>query len=143
MGLLAVTAANCIVTGTYGKTLCQLGETVTAGQVLYQKASDSKFWKAKANGTAEESGYGVTMAIALGGGVASQFVGGLTSGTITSGATHTKGYTVYLATGAVTPGSFTETEADLTTTMYKTYVGYATTTAIMSVSFNATGITIT
>ncbi len=140
MSALAVTANNCIVTGTYGKTLCQAGETVTAGMVLYQKSTDSKFYKAQADGTAEESGYGVTMAIALGNCVANQFIGGLTSGTITSGATHTKAYTVYLHS---TAGSFTETEADITTTMYKTYIGVATTTAIMSVNFNATGITVT
>lgn len=140
MAALAVTANNCIVTGTYAKMLCQLGETVTAGQVLYQKSTDSKFYKAQCDGTAEESGSGVTMAIALAGGVASQFIGGLTSGTVTSGATHTKGYPVYLHS---TAGSFTETIADITSGYYVTQIGVATTTAIMNVSFNATGLTVT
>ena len=140
MAALAVTANSCIVTGTYATTLCQLGETVTAGAVMYRKASDSKWYLAQADGTAEESGSGVQMAIALANGVANQFVGGLTSGTITSGATHTKAYTVFLHS---TAGSFTETESDIGSTKYKTYIGYATTTAIMSVAFNATGVAVT
>ena len=140
MAALAVTANSCIVTGTYTAIVIQAGETVTAGMVLYKKSSDSKWYKAQADGTAEESGSGVQMCIALGNCVASQFIGGLTSGTVTSGATHTKGYTVYLHT---TAGSFTETEADVASTNYKTYIGVANSTAIMNVNFNATGIALT
>lgn len=140
MAALAVTANNVIVTGTYTAILLQCGETITAGQVLYQKSSDSKWYKAQCDGTAEESGSGVQMAIALGGGVASQFIGGLTSGTITSGATHTKTWPVYVHS---TAGSFTETIADISSGYYMTQIGRATTTAIMSVSFNATGLTVT
>ena len=138
MSALAVTANNVAPSGSFGKVNCELGATVTAGQVIYQKSSDSKWYLAQCDGTAEESGYGVQMAIALANGVANQWIVGLTSGTYTSGATHTKGYEVLVHT---TAGSFTETIGDVAvSTQYRTRIGYSTSTTQVAVDFLATGL---
>ena len=51
------------------------GETVTAGQAVYLKSTESKWWKMQCDGTAEEAGYGVPTGVALNGGAAGQPAG--------------------------------------------------------------------
>jgi hypothetical protein len=138
MAELSITAASCLATGTHQKTFGQAGETITAGMVIYKKASDSKFYKAQNDGTAEESGSGVDMGIALGAATASQYLVYLTSGTITIGATVVAGTQYYVGPTAGMIGEY----SDIATggTKYVTFIGYATSTTIIAVAFNATGI---
>ena len=135
MADISITAANVAATGTFQKQPVQFGETVTAGQVVYLKSSDTKYWKAQADGTSEEAS---AAGICLGGAAANQYGVILTGGTITIGGTVVKGTPYFVSTtaGGICP------HADLASTNYVTLIGFATSTAIISVSFSATGVTI-
>lgn len=108
------------------------GETVTNGMAVYLK-SDTLYWKAKNNGTLAEYH---AVGIVLSGGTANQQGVILTSGECIIGATLVVGQTYILSAnfGGVCP------IADLASTRFLTYIGYASTAAILRVGFNATGI---
>lgn len=112
------------------------GETVTAGQSVYKKSTDGKWYKAQADGTAEESGVGVTTGIALNGGAVDQPAVVQTSGTINIGATATVG-TIYCVSG--TAGGIAPW-ADLASTNKVTILGYGSTTSALLLDVNPTGI---
>lgn len=138
MAAIAVTATSVVPSGsTYTKQVVTWGTTVTAGQVVYQKVSSgSLWWPAQADGTQEESGYGVTMGYAMSGGSVNQLGVILTSGTVTCGGTVAAGE-VYFVHG--TAGSF-GVRSELASTNYVTTIGQATTTAIINIAFNASGV---
>ena len=117
------------------------GETVTAGMVVYLKASDSKWYKAVATsgGTAEQSGSGVVMGIAMCGGAASQPGVVAVGGTVTIGGTLAAGVFYYVS--QTLAGKFS-LPADLGSGDYVSIIGYATTTAILKVAPVATGLTL-
>lgn len=99
------------------------GETITAGQVVYKKSTDSKWWKAQCDGNAEESGVGVPFGIAVTGGAAGQFIVVCTGGgTVTLG-TGTAGtlYVVAATAGGIAPIS------DLVSTNKLTILGWGIT----------------
>lgn len=133
MADVTVTAANVKPVGT-SRTVqtVLLGETVTQGQPLYLKAADSKYWKADADTLAEAAAEGI--AITPGG--ADEYAIMLTAGTINMGGTLAVGqvYVVSTNAGGVAPYS------DLGSGDYVTILGVATTTAILNVDLNATGI---
>lgn len=133
MADVTVTAANVKPVGT-SRTVqtVLLGETVTQGQPLYLKAADSKYWKADADTLAEAAAAG----IAITPGVADDYAIMLTAGTINMGGTLAVGqvYVVSTNAGGVAPYS------DLGSGDYVTILGVATTTAILNVDLNATGI---
>ncbi len=133
MADVTVTAANVKPVGT-SRTVqtVLLGETVTQGQPLYLKAADSKYWKADADTLAEAAAAG----IAITPGVADDYAIMLTAGTINMGGTLAVGqvYVVSVNAGGVAPYS------DLGSGDYVTILGVATTTAILNVDLNATGI---
>lgn len=136
MADITVTAANVLfVSGTKNK-IYDAGETITAGMVVYLKASDNEWYKAQKDGTAAESGSGVSLGIALNGASDGQPLAVCTAGVVNMGATLTVGetYIVSATAGGVAP------IADVST-HYLTILGYAGTTANLTLDLNATGIT--
>lgn len=109
------------------------GETITAGNSLYKKAADGKFWKAQCDGTPEEA---ACEGIALNGAAPNQTVAYVSAGTVTIGATTSKAttYVVSATAGGIAP------QADLIATNRISYVGYATdATGTLIVSRRLTG----
>jgi len=111
------------------------GETVTAGQSVYRKASDRRWWKAQADGTAEEAGSG-GLGIALGGGAAGQPAAVATAGDVTIAATVVNGmvYVISAAAGGIAP------HADLIAGQRVSVVGYGKPTGLIQLDCNPTGI---
>lgn len=139
MADISITAANVAKgTGAVVVNNYPAGESVTAGQVVYLKSSDSKWYKAQADGTSEESGYGVQRGIALHASAANQPLVVQTAGLITIGATVVAAteYVVSATAGGIAP------HADLASTNKYTRVGYATTSAILMVEMNPTGVAV-
>jgi hypothetical protein len=134
MADITVTAASVLYTsGPQGTKLA--GETITAGQALYVKASDGRVWKAQADGTSAEA---TVVGIALNGGVAGQTItyagdtavlniGGTTAQAVV--------YALSATAGGVCP------VGDITTTgHYYSLLGYATsTTGGMVLTLHNTG----
>jgi predicted transcriptional regulator len=109
------------------------GETITAGMAVYLKSSDSRLWKAQADGTAAEAAF---VGVALNGASAGQPVQVQSGGEITIGATVAIG-TVYVV--ATTAGGIAPV-ADLISTNYVTVVGVGTTAAILTILPIVSGI---
>jgi hypothetical protein len=105
------------------------GEALTAGQLVYRKSSDGKWYKADCNSATAE--VRVASAVALTGSAAGQPVVVQRSGSVTIGATLTAG-TVYYLSG--TPGGI-RPAADNTTGDYPQVVGIATSTTVLSLNF--------
>lgn len=144
MATLSITAASVTVaaSATATKLVVQAGETITGGMPIYKKASDGLWYKMQADGTAVESGSTLDtttqVGISLGGGTAGVWFVVCTTGPITIGATVVVGTHYYIHATAGLIGLF----SDLASGNYITDIGYATTTAIISVAFNATGLTL-
>lgn len=136
MADLTITAANVKVKGsTTTVQLVQVGETVTQGQSGYLKSSDSKYWKADADLSAEAAAAtGIFMTPAATDGYALIATGG----PIDIGATLTQGeiYVVSGTAGGVCP------EADLSSAERVTIVGVAADASTLNLNFLATGIAI-
>lgn len=134
MADISITPANCVKVA--GATVANgiAGESITAGQAVYLKASDSKLWKADANDT---SATAEVVGIALHAAAANQPLQYQTAGQLTIGATVAAAETYILSTtaGGIAP------VADLASASYLTRIGYGTTTAIIMVDIRATGVT--
>lgn len=135
MADLTITAAS-VLPGT-GADIAQgtAGETITAGMAVYLK-SDGKYWKAQDDGTVAESGSGTTIGVGLNGASAGQPVSVQRGGPITIGATVAVGtwYGLSATAGNISP------VADVASTNYATILGIATTTAIINLKPNASGV---
>lgn len=121
MADLTITATS-VVPGSGAVTQSgTAGETITAGQALYLKAADSKYWKAQCDGTTEES---TVAGIAVNGASPNQPVIFQTDGTLNIGATTAKttAYMLSATAGGICP------QADLVSTNKIVYIGYATAT---------------
>lgn len=133
MADVSITAAN-VAKGT-GATVESgiAGETLTAGQPVYKKASDSKMYKADANVTTAEA---TTIGVTLHGSLAGQPIQYQKGGEITIGGTIAVGgtYVVSATAGGIAP------IADLVSTNYLTYLGYARTAAILVLNIKVTGV---
>lgn len=129
---LSLTAANVVPSAGYQFTDGIAGETITAGQTLYYKETDSRYWKADSDSAT--SAVRVLVGIALNGASAGQPVRVQTAGSITIGATVTVG-TIYVLSdtaGGIMP------QADLETGDYVSIVGVATTSsAILMINRNS------
>ncbi len=136
MADITVTAAN-VLPGSDANVLTNYlaGETITAGMAVYLKSSDSRWWKAQCDSTAAEAG-SAGLGIALMGSSAGQAVAVQISGSITIGATvvATTQYIVSATAGGICP------IADIVSTNYLSLLGYGSTTAILIMNKNATGI---
>lgn len=136
MSDLSITAAN-VLYASGDKQGGIAGETITAGQALYLKASDGKLWKAQADGTAAEA---TAVGIALHAALANQPVTYAGNGcTLNIGGTTSKAtvYVVSAAAGGIAP------LADLTSTQYISHLGYATATdGSMVLKITNTGVVV-
>jgi hypothetical protein len=134
MAALTVTATS-VLPGSASQAEGVLGETATAGQCVYLKASDSRLWLAQADGTSAEA---QAVGILLTGGAAGQPAKYATSGAINIGATTAKvHYFVHTTAGGV------GLAADPTAGHYLTRLGYATATdGSFVVDIKATGVTV-
>lgn len=109
------------------------GETVSAGQPVYLKASDSRYWKADANASAEASS---AVAIMLHGADAGQPIKAQSGGQITIGGTVAVGttYIVSATAGGIAPIS------DLASGSYNVILGTAITTGIILMNVFNSGV---
>ena len=134
MADISVTAANVQLT-TLQATRKEVtyGESVTQGQAVYLKASDSKWWRADSN-AAESAGSG-GIGIALTKGAADDKGLIITEGYMNLGATLVAGQPYFVSSGAggICPA------ADLSSTEYTTYLGAATSASIINLKPHASG----
>ena len=136
MAAISITAAN-VVKGA-DATVVQTnlaGETVTAGQALYLKESDTRWWLSQSDGTEAEA---AVRGVALNGASAGQPLAVQTLGEITIGGTVAVGtfYAVGRTAGAIVPVS------DLANPDRVSLVGYGKTAAILVLKPTATGVSI-
>jgi len=141
---IVVTAASVLPiatpkTPTPGTGVIGEAGGVTQGQVIYKKSADGKWYLAKANGTAEQSGFGTSLGIAQGAGAVGQTIPIFSSGQYQLGGTLTPGLPLYLS--AANPGGITDTFGDLGAGNYTTQLGVCVTAANALLNFNATGVT--
>ena len=135
MAAITVTAGSVVPGSDANVATGFAGATITAGQVLYIDTANSNVLKlAQCDGTALEA---TVAGIALNGASSGQVVNYIKGGTVTIGGTTVAGtmYGVGTTAGDIIP------HADIATTNKVSYVGYATTTGILSVQINNTGIT--
>lgn len=132
MAELVITAANIIPVTGYSSQTAIAGEALTRGQVVYIKASDSKYWLAQHDGTAAEAG---AVGIALQDVAAGQPVQAITAGSLGFGAILTVGVTYCLG---ATAGAIC-VDADVGSSDYKTIIGVASTTSNMVLKIFASG----
>ena len=134
MADLVITAANVKAKGkTISTQLVQVGEAVTAGQGVYRKSSDSKHWLAS-NDVDEASA--TATGVALTGAATDGYIQMVTSGPMDVGATLSAGETYILT---ATAGGIAAI-ADLASTNYLTYLGYASDASTLQVWLKATGV---
>jgi hypothetical protein len=126
---LTVTAASVAPVAGAAIETGYAGEALTAGQAVYRKSADGKWYKADCNSATAE--VRVASAVALTGSAAGQPVVVQRAGSVTIGAALTAG-TVYYLSG--TPGGI-RPAADNTTGDYPQVVGIATSTTVLSLNF--------
>ncbi|WP_297842915.1 hypothetical protein [uncultured Roseibium sp.] len=134
MADLTITAAN-VVKGVGAKTEAgTAGATITAGQAVYRDSADGKYKLSDAD-SATAAVRGVR-GIALNGASDGQPLTILKEGLLTIGATLTAGTMYYLSDepGGICP------VADLATGDYPTAIGIATSTSVLDVKINESGV---
>lgn len=136
MADITITAANVIAGAGADTENGTLGAAVTAGQVLYKAAADG-LWYLADNNSATAAVRQAT-GIALNGGGIGQPVRVLKSGLCTIGATLTAGVAYYVSD---TPGGICPV-ADVGAGEYSCLVGIATTTGILDVRFQYSGVSL-
>lgn len=132
MADLSLTAGSVVADDGFSFVDGLAGETVLAGQVVYLKASDSKYWKAHCETSAATA---QTIGILLNGASAGQPVRVMTGGTVTIGATVVVGKPYYLSTaGLIAPVD------DLAQNDWVTHLGIATTAAKIALRIQVSGV---
>ena len=135
MADITITAANVLAqAGAQLQSGFALG-AVTAGQVVYRDAATQQFGLADNNGATATR---VPVGIALNGAAAGQPLTILTFGSIAIGGTMTAGVAYYLGD---TPGGICPV-ADLAIGETATLIGIATSTSILRVDINPSGVTL-
>jgi predicted transcriptional regulator len=126
---LSVTAASVVPGSGAVLETATAGEALTAGQFVYKKAADGKWYKADCNSATAE--VRVASGVAVNGAAAGQPVVVQKSGAITIGATMTAGVVYYLSgtAGGIRP------VADNTTGDYPQVLGMATSTTVLQLNF--------
>ena len=135
MADVSITAANVVAVSGAQTVQGFALATITAGQIVYRDATTHQFGLADNNGAAATR---VPVGIALNGAAANQPLTVLTFGSITIGGTLTAGVAYYLGD---TPGGICPV-ADLSVGETATLIGIATSTAILKVDINPSGVTL-
>ena len=134
MAALSITASQVQPGSTAARQSGTAGETITAGQPVYKKASDGKLYKAD---NATSAATADVKGIALHGASDGQPLDYQPSGDVTlgAGASMTVGeiYVVGTTAGDIEP------EGDLVSTEYVTVLGVATSASVLSLAINASG----
>lgn len=132
MANLSITAANVVPDEGFVFVDGISGQTLTAGMVVYLKASDGKFWEANCETSLATA---AAVGIVLNGASAGQYVRVMTAGTVTIGATVAVG-TLYIlsVTGLICPYT------DLATADWVTSLGIATTAAKLALRIHVSGV---
>lgn len=133
---ISVTAANVVPSDGYQYEDGIAGETLTAGQTVYFKDSDSRYWKADSDSAT--AAVRTLRGIALQGASAGQPVRVQTGGSITIGGTVAVG-TVYLLSD--TPGGIMPV-ADVESGDYTSIVGIGTSTTVILLSIRNGGVAV-
>jgi hypothetical protein len=134
MADLSITAAN-VISGAGAKIVNgKSGETIVAGKVVYFDSADSKYKLADNNSAT--AAVRVPAGIALNAASNGQPIAIHESGPLTVGATMTAGVAYYLSdtAGGICP------VADLATGEYPTVLGIATSTTVLNVNIQASGV---
>jgi hypothetical protein len=131
---LAVTAANVVASGSAATRQCTAGATITAGQVVYRDSADGKCKLADNNSATAAAR--APIGVALNGAANGQPLQVATEGPVTIGATLTAGVAYYLSgtAGGICP------VADLTTGMYPSIVGIATSASVLDIKVHSSGV---
>lgn len=126
---LTVTAASVLPSSDAVLQTGTAGEALTAGQPVYRKVADGKWYKADCNSATAE--VRIAAGISTVGAAAGQPVVVQRSGSITIGATMTAGVVYYLSgtAGGIRP------VADNTTGDYPQAIGIATSTTVLKLNF--------
>lgn len=134
MADISITAANCISSDVGSAEHGVAGATITAGQVVYRDPDDNRYKLADSNSAtaAARSPRG----IALNGAANGQPLAIHRDGPLTIGATLTANTAYYLSD---TPGGICPL-ADVGSGEYMVLIGIASTTAILNVDFQETGV---
>lgn len=135
MADISITAANVLAVSGAQTTQGFALAAVTAGQVVYRDATTQKFGLADSDGAAATK---VPVGIALNTAGTDQPLSVLTYGSITIGGTMTAGIAYYLSDN---PGGICPV-GDLETGDTATLIGIATSTAILKVDINPSGVTL-
>jgi len=136
MADISITAANVIEGSDAVTTTGTLGATVTAGQVGYYDDTTST-WKLADNNSATAA-VRTPGGIFLNGGGSGQPVKVLTKGAVTIGGTLTPGGAYYLSAtaGGICP------VADLSSGMYPSVLGIATSATVLKVNITSSGVSL-
>lgn len=131
---IVVTPANVVISVDAVINWGWAGVAINAGQALYLDSVDGKLKLADANAATPE--IAAVVGVALNGGGIGQTISYLSSGEFNPGATLVKGTTYILSQnpGGIAPA------ADLTTGWRLSYIGYATTTALMRLNLKSTAV---
>lgn len=134
MADLSITAAS-VLAGSGARTETgTAGATITAGQAVYLDSADNKFKLADNNSATAAAR--TPVGIALNGAANGQPLTILKKGPITIGASVTAGVAYYLSD---TPGGICPV-ADLLTGEYPCLIGMATSTSVIEVGIQASGV---
>lgn len=137
MSDVSITAANVVPASDAQIGTGIAGATITAGQSIQLEASSGTWKLASAATTAILAGSG-GVAVAVSGASAGQPVSYIQSGTTAIGGTVVK--TGIYVVSPTNPGGIAPI-ADLGSGNYLSILGYATTTGILAITRNATGVT--
>jgi len=135
MADLSVTAANCVKGSNAIVENGHAGETITAGQVVYLDSSTNLYMKADAD--AATAAARNPRGIALNSASLNQPLAVQTKGDLTLGATLTAGISYYLS--GATAGGIAPV-ADVGTGEYYVLIGLATSTSVLRLSLNYSGV---
>ena len=138
MADLSITATSVVEVAGAGVDDGVAGATITAGQTVYKKISDNKFYLADCDATAVGANAEIdnVYGIALNGAAVDQALSVQKTGTITIGATTVVGvvYVQSATAGGIAPWG------DLVSTDYVTIIGYALTTSTIKLAIDILGV---
>ena len=133
MANLTITPANVKPASVTTRVMTgEIGETIVAGEILYQSSTDGLFYKADADTLAAS----IVRGMAMTGGVINEIIFIASGGSVEVGAILTVGREYYVST---TAGLICE-RADVTTGDYLSGVGQGSTTSVMRLAFDPTKI---